>query len=158
MQKVHKAAFEPFDASQLHVGIVVSQFNRDITERLLEQALEMLEKYKIRKSHVSIYRVAGSIEIPLILKKLAETKKYDCLVALGAVIRGETPHFEYVAKIVSEGVLRVMLDFGIPIGFGVLTTENHEQAQRRVHVGGEAAEAAVQSARVGREIDGTAKQ
>lgn len=147
-QGSQNAKFEKFDASSYKVGVVVAQFNRDITEALLESAVATLDKYMVAKSNIDILRAAGCIEISLILKKLAESKKYDCLVALGAVIRGGTTHFDYVAKIVSEGVLRVMLDCGIPIGFGILTCDNHEQAQTRLHAGGEAAEAAMQSARL----------
>lgn len=148
MQKVKKGKFKIFDASGYQVGIVVAQFNHNITEQMLKQAVKKLKKYGVNQENISIHRVAGSVEIPLILKKLATSQKYDCLVALGAVIRGETAHFEYVAKIVSEGVLRVMLDYQVSIGFGILTTENHEQAQARIHVGAEAAEAALQSAKI----------
>lgn len=148
MQRVHKEQFEIFNASNYKVGIVVARFNSDVTEALLESVKQRLSKYQIPPENTFVYCVAGSVEIPLILKKLAESKKFDCLIAIGAVIRGETLHFNYVAKILSEGVLRITLDFGIPIGFGVLTTNNHEQALARLHVGGEAAEAALQSAKI----------
>src|SRR3989344_6822500 len=138
MQEVKKANFEKFDASGYKVGIVVAQFNRDVTEELLKSALDMLESYRVGKKNIKVLSVAGSIEIPVVLKHLAASKNYDCLLAIGAIIRGETPHFDYVAKIVSEGITRVMLDYGIPIGFAVLTTENHEQASSRGSVGGEA--------------------
>ncbi|MBI4049914.1 MAG: 6,7-dimethyl-8-ribityllumazine synthase [Candidatus Doudnabacteria bacterium] len=147
-QTVIKGNFERFDASEFKVGLVAAQFNKDITEGLLESAIGILDQYAVPKSSIAIYRVAGSIEIPVILQSLAKTKQYDCLLAIGAVIRGQTPHFDYVAKIVSEGVLRVMLDNSIPVGFGVLTCDNHEQARARIHVGGEAAEAALQSAKL----------
>lgn len=145
-QQVQKGQFEKFDASSYKIAIVTARFNREICDGLLESALKTCEQYGIKNP--SVYKVPGSVEIPVILKILASTKKYDCLVALGAVIRGETPHFEYVAKMTSEGVLRVMMDYEIPIGFGVLTCENQDQAIARVHVGGEAVEAGLQSAKI----------
>ena len=146
-QEVQKGEFEIFDASAYLVGIVVAQFNRDVTDGLLVSALEIAEKYGIPREKVGVFRVPGSVEIPVVLKGLAETKKYDALVALGAIIRGETDHYDYVAKIVSEGVLRVMMDYGMPVGFGVLTLENAEQAKERFGVGGGAVEAVVQAVR-----------
>lgn len=145
MQNVKQGTFEPFEASAWRVAVVVAQFNRAITDALLESALATAKKYGL--SDVEVYKVAGCVEIPAVLAVLKETKKYACLVALGAIIQGETPHFDYVAKIVSEGVLETMKD-GLPVGFGVLTCNNVEQATARVHVGGEAMEAALQSARV----------
>ena len=147
MQKAQKGELKIFDASQYKIGIVTAQFNYDITKKLLENALACAQKYHVAQANISIFRVAGSIEIPLVIKKLAERKKYDCLVALGAIIRGETAHFEYVAKMVSEGVLRVMLDYGVPIGFGILTCDNKEQALARVDCGASATEAAIQLAK-----------
>ena len=152
MQKVAKAEFTVFDAKKYRVGIVAAQFNKDVTDELLKSAEENLREYGVPVNKISVHRVAGSVEIPVVLKALAETKKYDCLVALGAVIRGDTPHFDYVCKMVSEGVLRVMMDYGLPVGFGVLTTENKDQALARLQVGGEAAKAAVQTAKAVKEI------
>lgn len=148
MQKSKTANFKKFNAGGYSVGIVVAEFNKDITEALLESALQTLHKYGVRDSKIKICRVAGSIEIPVILQSLAMQKKFDCLIAIGTIIRGETPHFDYVAKIVSEGVLRIMLDFNIPIGFGVLTLDSKTQANERINSGGGAAEAALQSARL----------
>jgi len=152
MQEVKKANFEKFDASGYKVGIVVAQFNRDVTEELLKSALDMLESYRVGKKNIKVLSVAGSIEIPVVLKHLAASKNYDCLLAIGAIIRGETPHFDYVAKIVSEGVLQIMVEYGIPVGFGVLTTEDKAQAASRFHVGFEAVEAAIQNAKIIKEI------
>ncbi|MDE2031106.1 MAG: 6,7-dimethyl-8-ribityllumazine synthase [Patescibacteria group bacterium] len=146
-QNIAKREFEIFNAKSYHVGIVVGAFNYEVTDKLLESAVEMCHKYSIPDDNIKIYHVAGSVEIPVILKALAG-EKYDCLVALGAIIRGDTPHFDYVAKIVSEGVLQVMMTSGIPVGFGVLTCENIEQAQARLHTGGGAVEAALQSAKI----------
>lgn len=143
-QGVQRGVFEKFDASAYKIGIVVGQFNKDICDDLLTSAFAKCEEYNITKDAVTVVRVPGSVEIPVILKAMAETKRYNCLVSLGVIIRGDTPHFDYVAKIVTEGVLKVIMDYGIPVGFGVLTCENHEQATARLHVGGESMEAALQ--------------
>ncbi len=116
----------------LRVGIVAARFNREITDKLLETAKQELKNRGVRAQDVRTVRVAGSVEIPFALQILAKSKKYDFLVALGAVIRGETPHFDYVCKIASEGVLHVMLDYEIPVGFGILTTDNLSQAKKRI--------------------------
>ncbi len=147
MQKSETANFEIFDASSYRVGVVVSQFNADITEKLLENCLKALKKYGVRDKNISVVRVAGAVEIPLLLQTLAKTKKYRCLVALATVIRGDTPHFEYVCKIVSEGVLRVSLDLHIPVGFGVLTCNTKKQAIARLKSAEGWAQAALHSAR-----------
>jgi 6,7-dimethyl-8-ribityllumazine synthase len=144
-QNLPKAEFKVFNAESYKVGIVVAVFNPDIGESILASALEKCRLYSIPESNITVHKVAGSVEIPVVLQALAETKSYDCLVALGTIIRGETPHFDYVAKIVSEGVLRVMLDYHIPIGFGVLTCENKDQALARVLSGGGALETALQT-------------
>jgi 6,7-dimethyl-8-ribityllumazine synthase len=143
-QNIPQKEFQVFDASAYRVGIVVANFNPEITDALLESALSMCEKYSVLKENIHICRVAGAVEIPVVLKALAD-KKYDCLVGLGAIVRGDTPHFDYVAKVVSEGVIRVMMDYGTPVGFGVLTLENQSQAQSRLHTGGGAVEASLQS-------------
>lgn len=141
-----RPTFQPFDASSYRVGIVVAQFNGTITEALLASAMQKLAEYRVANKNIIVRRVAGCVEIPLILQKLAHGGNTDCLVAFGAIIRGETPHFDYVAKIVSEGILRVMLDHSIPVGFGVLTLENEAQAEGRFGSGAGAVEAALQSA------------
>lgn len=145
MHEAQRGEFDIFDASAFRVGIVVAQFNWDICGKLLTNAQDMGSAYGIPAGNVDVIKVAGSVEIPLVLQALAETKKYTVLLALGCVIRGETPHFEYVCKIASEGVLRVMLDFSIPIGFGVLTCNTYEQAFARVEMGGAALRAALHS-------------
>lgn len=148
MHQAERAKFKKFNANNYRIGIVLAQFNSDIIEALLEDALKMAEVYKIPNQKIKIFRVAGCVEIPVISQSLAKTKQYNCLLALGAIIRGETPHFDYVAKIVSEGINRIMLDFQIPIGFGVLTTNNLQQAKKRIDVGGAALEAALQNAKL----------
>jgi len=142
--KNNEKIFEPYDASGCHVGIVCAQFNHDITEQILDSALSKLKKYGVTADLITIRAVAGSVEIPIMLQKLAKEKKYDCLLAIGAVIKGETDHYRYVCKIVCEGVLRVMLDFSIPIGFAVLTVQNSELAESRVSIGAQAVEAVLQ--------------
>ena len=132
------------DGSKLRVGIVAARWNDQITNQLLDNALKALEKSKIHSENIKILRVAGAVEIPYALHKLAKSKKYDFLVALACVIRGDTPHFDYVCKMVQEGSLKVMLEDNIPVGFGVLTMNNIKQARERIHVGGEAALAALE--------------
>ena len=146
-QNALQGEFEKFDASAFRVGIVVAQFNRDVSEALLASAFEMCAAYQISQTQITVEHVAGCVEIPVVLQALAETGKYDCLVGFGTIIRGDTPHFDYVAKMVSEGILRVMLDNKIPVGFGVLTCENRDQALARVTTGASTMEAAIQSAK-----------
>lgn len=112
-------------------GIVVSRFNEFITGKLLEGALDALKRHGVMDEDIEIAWTPGAFEIPLIAKKMAESKKYNAVIALGAVIRGETPHFDYVANEVSKGVAKVSLDLDIPVIFGVLTTDTIEQAITR---------------------------
>lgn len=135
-----------FDASRFKVGIVVSRFNEEITEKLLTSALATIREFKVREKNIKVVKVPGSVEIPFVLQKLAKSRKYNCLVALGAVIKGETDHYAYVCKMVQEGVLRVMLDYEIPVGFGVLMTDTQARAEARVENGGGAAVAALELA------------
>lgn len=119
------------DASGLSIGILVSRFNSFISERLLEGALDALLRHGIADEKIVVARVPGAFEIPLAAKKMAESGKFDAVICLGAVIRGATPHFDYVASEVSKGVAHVSLDSGIPVVFGVLTTDSIEQAIER---------------------------
>ncbi len=114
----------------LKVAIVVSRFNSFITERLLEGALDGLKRHGVRDKNIDIYKVPGAFEIPLIAKKLAK-KGYDGVICLGAVIRGATPHFDYVANEVAKGIAHVSLEKEIPVIFGILTTDTIEQAIER---------------------------
>ncbi|HLB01642.1 MAG TPA: 6,7-dimethyl-8-ribityllumazine synthase [Nitrospiria bacterium] len=118
-------------ARGLRFGIVVSRFNEFITERLLEGALQVLVEHGADLEQVQVARVPGAFEIPLVAKKMALSRQYDAVICLGAVIRGETPHFEYISAEVSSGIARTALETGIPILFGVLTTETVEQAMER---------------------------
>ncbi len=134
------------DGKKLKVSFVLSRFNAEITEQMLLNALEALDKSGVNPKNIKVVRVAGAVEIPLALHKLAKSKKFDFLVAISCIIRGDTPHFDYVCKMVQEGVLKVMLEDNIPVGFGVLTMNNIEQAKVRYHVGGEAVLAALELA------------
>jgi 6,7-dimethyl-8-ribityllumazine synthase len=147
MQQTKRADFRPFDASDWNIGIVVAQFNQGITERLLAGAMKKAVDYHISSERITVIRVAGAVEIPLALQALAAQKKYDALLAVGCVINGATPHFDYVCKFVTEGVLRVQLDHSIAIGFGVLTCNDEAQAEERAGLGGEHLEAALQLAK-----------
>lgn len=137
---------QPFNASQYRVGIVVAQFNAHITEALLASAISRAAAFELPVAHITIERVAGSVEIPVVLKALAATKRYDALVALGAVVRGETDHYAHVSRLVSDGVLQVMMETGVPVGFGVLTCDTEGQAQSRIESGGGALAAALWAA------------
>lgn len=112
-------------------AIVVGRWNSFIVEHLLEGALDTLKRHGAKDAEIEIIRVPGAFEIPLISKKLAETGKYDAIVALGAVIRGGTPHFEFVAGECTKGLSHVSMEFGIPVAFGVLTVDTIEQAIER---------------------------
>jgi len=131
-------------------GIVVSRFNSFICERLLEGAVDALIRHGVDDKNIHVARVPGAFEIPLFAKKMAESGRYDALICLGAVIRGSTPHFDYVASEVSKGVATVSLESGMPIAFGVLTTDTIEQAVERAgtkagNKGFEAAVTAIES-------------
>jgi 6,7-dimethyl-8-ribityllumazine synthase len=119
------------DASGLRFGIIVSRFNDFIGEKLVGGAIDALLRHGANEADINVFKVPGSFEIPLTAKKLALTKKYDAIICLGVIIRGDTPHFEYIAAEVSKGIASVGLDTGTPIIFGVLTTENIEQAIER---------------------------
>lgn len=119
------------DGSKLRVGIVVARFNSDITDSLLEGALATLKEWKVREKNITVEKVPGSFEIPLAVSRLAKKKKYSCIIAIGCIIKGETKHDEYIANAVSQGLMRIMLDTGIPVSFGILTPNTLEQARAR---------------------------
>lgn len=147
MQHADTGEWNKFNAEAYKVGIVVSKFNNEITRGLLLSAKDTLMQYKVDESNITVAEVAGSVEIPVLLQAMAEQEKFDCLVALGAIIRGDTAHFDYVAKFVTEGILRVQLDYKLPIAFGVLTCDTQDQATSRISLGGGYTEAALHSAR-----------
>ena len=147
--------FEPdLNGAGLRIGIVMSRFNQDAGEGLLSSCTAALAGHGVRKSDTRIVTVPGALEIPLALQKLAGTGKFDALIALGAVIRGETYHFEIVANESARGVAEVQLEFGIPVGNGILTTNTDEQALMRCEKKGfEAAQAALELANLLEAID-----
>ncbi|MBW1886885.1 MAG: 6,7-dimethyl-8-ribityllumazine synthase [Deltaproteobacteria bacterium] len=118
-------------AEGFRFAIIVSRFNDFISSRLMEGALDALTRHGANDDQVTLVKVPGAFEIPLSAKRLAESGKYDAIICLGAVIRGSTPHFEYVAAEVSKGIASVSLESKIPVTFGVLTTDNLEQAIER---------------------------
>lgn len=112
-------------------AIIVSRFNSLITEKLLEGAIDCIVRHNGDEKNITIIRVPGSFEIPLTAKKLAKSKKFDAVICLGAVIRGDTPHFDYVANEVTKGIAQVSLETEIPVLYGILTTDTIEQAIER---------------------------
>ncbi len=115
----------------LKFGVVVSRFNEFITKKLLEGVQDALLRHGVSDGDIDIAWVPGSFEIPLVAKKLAQAKKYDAVICLGAVIRGATPHFEYIAAEVTKGIAKVGLETGLPIGYGIITADSLEQAIER---------------------------
>jgi 6,7-dimethyl-8-ribityllumazine synthase len=128
------------------VAIVVSKFNGEITTKLLESALGELEAIGVRREQITVVPVPGAFELPLAAMALAKTRRYVCVVALGCVIRGETPHFEYVAGEAASGLQLAALETGIPVAFGVLTCDTLEQAEARVGKGADAVRTALEMA------------
>ena len=118
-------------AEGLRFAIIVSRFNDFISSKLVEGAMDALNRHGANEEKVSLVKVPGSFEIPLVAKKLAEAGKFDGIICLGAVIRGATPHFDYVASEVSKGIAAVALETNTPVTFGVLTTDSLEQAIER---------------------------
>ncbi len=115
-------------------GIVVSRFNELISKQLLSGAQDCLLRHECKNDNITVAWVPGSFEIPLVAKKMAQSSKYDAIICLGAVIRGGTPHFEYIASEVSKGVANVGLETGVPVIFGILTTDTIEQALERAGI------------------------
>ena len=134
-----------FRAEGARFAIVVSRFNSFVVENLLTGAMDALTRHGVARSDVTIVRVPGAWEIPLTAQRLAATRRFDAIVAVGAVIRGGTPHFEYVAGETVKGLAQVTLAHGVPIGFGVLTVDSIEQAIERAgtKAGNKGAEAAL---------------
>lgn len=148
-------------AAGLRFAVVVSRFNAFVTERLLQGALDALRRAGAGGEAIAVVRVPGAFEIPVAAKHLAQTGLYDAIVCLGAVIRGETPHFEYISAEASKGVAAAAFDSGVPMSFGILTVENLEQAVDRAGLksgnkGFEAAMTAVEMANLIRKIKGAA--
>lgn len=115
----------------LKIGVVASRFNEFITRKLLDGAQDALLRHGVAADNIDIAWVPGAFEIPLVAQKLAQTKKYDAIVCVGAIVRGATPHFEYIAAEVTKGIARASLDSGVPVSYGVITTDTLEQAIER---------------------------
>ena len=151
-----KGATPDLDGTDLNIAVVVARFNEDVTKRLLRGAQEALQEHGVAEPDV--FWVPGSLELPVTALALAEKGGHDAIVCLGAVIRGETFHFEVVAMQAASGIMQVMLDTGVPIAFGVLTTDDRDQALARSgpknNMGAEAAEAAIEMANLLREVQG----
>ncbi len=120
-----------FSSKDIKVGVVAARFNEFITSKLLGGAMDGLKRHEVGEDDVDVAWVPGAFEIPLIASKMAKSGKYDAIICLGAVIRGSTTHYDYVCSEVSKGIAHASLDSGIPVMFGVLTTENIEQAIER---------------------------
>jgi 6,7-dimethyl-8-ribityllumazine synthase len=144
----------------LKFGVVVSRFNDFITGKLLEGAQDALSRHGVNEEDIDIAWAPGSFEIPLVAKKMAESGRYDAVICLGAVIRGGTPHFDYIAAEVSKGIAKVGLDTGLPVILGVITADTLEQAIERAgtksgNYGSQAAVHAIEMANLGKAIAGS---
>ena len=136
------------DGGRRAVGVVVARFNGAVTSRLLERALEELETAGVRREAITIMVVPGAFELALAATALAKTRRFACIVALGCVIRGDTPHFDYVASEAASGLQLAALETGVPVSFGVLTLDRVEQAEARFEKGAEAVRSALEMADV----------
>jgi 6,7-dimethyl-8-ribityllumazine synthase len=134
------------DGTRRGVAIVASRFNGEITNKLLETALEELDEAGVRREAVTVMPVPGAFELPLAAMALAKTRRYACVVALGCVVRGETPHFDFIASEAASGLQLAALETGVPVAFGVLTVDVVEQAEARVSKGAEAVRTALEMA------------
>lgn len=147
-------ASAPLDGAGLRIGIVVGRFNRDIGEGLLAACTAALAGYGVRPSDTRVFTVPGALEVPLALQKMANTGRFDALIALGAVIRGETYHFEIVANESASGITTVALDTGVPVANGILTTDDEAQARSRIaQKGADCAAAAIEMAKLLKSIE-----
>ncbi|HYR51129.1 MAG TPA: 6,7-dimethyl-8-ribityllumazine synthase [Candidatus Dormibacteraeota bacterium] len=145
------------EGAGLRIAVLLSRFNERVGARLLEGALGALERRGVRARDVLVVKVPGAFELPAVAKRLAASRKHDAIVCLGAVVRGETPHFDYVAGEASRGIARTSYESGVPVLFGVLTTDTEEQALERAggahgNKGEEAAEGAIEMARLCRAL------
>jgi 6,7-dimethyl-8-ribityllumazine synthase len=146
------------DASGMRFALVVSQFNSLITERLQAGAIDTLCRHGARDEEIDVVLVPGAFDIPLFAKKLASSGRYHAVVCLGAVIKGDTPHFDYISAAMTQGIKEVMLTHGVPVSFGVLTTDSVEQALDRAgaklgNKGSEAALSAIEMANALKELE-----
>jgi 6,7-dimethyl-8-ribityllumazine synthase len=145
-------------ARDLRFAFIAARFNDFVVEALIRGALDALKRHGASEKQIEIVRVPGAFDIPLVARKLAQSRRYDALITLGAVVRGQTPHFEYVAGECASGISRIALETGVPIAFGVLTTDTMEQAVDRAggkagNKGADAALVAVEMANLLRRLD-----
>ncbi len=145
-------------AEGLRFGIVVSRWNAFITERLLEGALDALVRHGVGEANITVARVPGTWEIPVAAQKMANSNRFDAVICIGCLIRGATPHFDYLAGEVTKGIGAIMMQTGLPLTYGVLTVENIEQAVERAgtkagNKGAEAAMAAIEMANLMKQIE-----
>jgi 6,7-dimethyl-8-ribityllumazine synthase len=130
------------------VGVVVARFNGDVTTRLLESALDELDRCGVDREAITVMPVPGAFELPLAAMALAKTRRFACIVALGCVIRGDTPHFDYVSSEAASGLQLAAIETGVPVAFGVLTLDHDDQADSRVGKGAEVVRTALEMADV----------
>jgi len=146
------------DASGMKFGIVVSRFNELLTGKLLEGALDCLIRHRAKESDIWITRVPGSFEIPYLAAKMADSKKYDCILCLGVVIKGETPHFDYIASETTKGIAKAAMDSGVPVIYGIVTADSLEHAIERAgtkagNKGWDAAQSGIEMVNLYRQIE-----
>ncbi len=146
------------DGTGLKFGIIVSRFNTLLTTKLLEGAVDCLKRHQVDESNISVAFVPGSFEIPYAANRMVKSDSYDVVLCLGAVIRGDTPHFDYIASEASKGIAKIALDSGIPVIYGLITADTLEQAIERAgtkagNKGWDAAQAGIEMANLYREID-----
>lgn len=158
MRKLPKVLEGKLSAQGLKFAIIVSRFNSLVTQRLLDGAMDALRRHGADENSITIAWTPGSFELPLVAKKFAQTGKYDAVICLGCIIRGDTPHFEYVASETTKGIAQVMLETGVPTVFGVVTADTLEQALERAGAkagnrGFDAAMTAMEMANLLREIE-----
>ena len=145
----HQAADAEIDASGLRFAVIVARFNGDVTQKLYEGCADELRAHGAAGGSVAVHNVPGCFELPLMAQTLAAGGRFDAIICLGAIIRGDTPHFEYVSSATASGIQRAGMDTGVPVIFGVLTVDNEQQAYARVggaagHKGREAAQTAIE--------------
>jgi 6,7-dimethyl-8-ribityllumazine synthase len=144
-------------AAGFRIGVVAAKFNQQITSKLVNACVDTLAAHGIRKENMHVVRVPGAFEIPLVARAMAKSGRFDAMICLGAVIRGDTPHFEYISAEVSRGIGQAALDTDVPIIFGVLTTETVAQAMERADTkkfnrGGDAAKSAIEMVKVMKQV------
>ena len=140
------------------VGVVVSRFNGGVTNLMLRDALDTLGELGVAQDSITVMPVPGAFELPLAAMALAKTRRYACIVALGAIVRGDTPHFDYVASECASGLQLAGIETGVPVSFGILTVENVEQAEARIYKAGEAVRSALEMADLFARLRASARQ